>query len=342
MRMGTGADAPPAAALPGRRPGELLAGRYRIVRELGRGGMGEVYAADDVELNERVAVKILRPEIAAEPEMLERFRREIQLARKVTHPNVCRIFDLFHHREPDGRDLLFLTMELLAGETLRDRLERDGPLAAQDAAPLLEQMAAALVAAHQAGIVHRDLKSANVLLVPQEDGSTRVVVTDFGLARTASAEARLATLTRFDQIVGTPAYMAPEQVMGAEVTHAADLYALGVVMFETLTGVLPFVGESAMSTAIKRLQEPPPSPRMAAPHLDARWERIVLRCLQRDPADRYASAADLLHALRGEAVAPGRGKVARRRRLVVAAAAAAAVAVVAVVGAYRYRAAHAP
>jgi tetratricopeptide (TPR) repeat protein/TolB-like protein len=345
MRLQAGVDAPPRAAgpaLPERPAGELLAGRYRILRQLGRGAMGEVYAADDLEIGEPVALKILRPEIAADPEMLERFRREIQLARKVTHRNVCRLFDLCHHRESDGRDLLFLTMELLAGETLHDRIQRSGAMAGAEAAPIIEQAAAALAAAHQAGIVHRDFKSSNILLVTQEDGSTRAVVTDFGLARATSIEARLATLTRLDQIVGTPAYMAPEQVAGGEVTHAADLYALGIVMFEMLTGTLPFLGESALSTAVKRLHEPPPSPRVAVPDLDPRWERIVLRCLQRDPADRFASAADLLHALHGEAVAPGRGKAARRRRLAVAAAVGAVVVVGAAVVAYRYRATHAP
>jgi len=310
----------PTSWAPTRPPGELLAGRYRIVGHLGRGGMGDVYAADDVELHERVALKILRPDVASEPEMLERFRREIQLARKVTHPNVCRTFDLFHHHEPTGGDELFLTMELLSGETLRECIQREGPMAPDEARPIFEQTAAALVAAHAAGIIHRDLKSANILLIAQEGAPSRAVVTDFGLARATSGGAQLATLTRLEQIVGTPAYMAPEQVAGGEVTPAADLYALGVVMYEVLTGDLPFVADSALSTALKRLQEAAPSPLVAAPNLDRLWERIILRCLERDPADRFASATDLLHALRGESVAPGRGKAFRKRRLIAGAA----------------------
>ena len=297
-------------------PGELLAERFRIVQFLGRGGMGEVYEAEDLELGERVALKTIRPELADDDRVLERFKREIHLARQVTHPNVCRLYDLFRHRAPSspgrlpdltGRrapgELTFLTMELLGGETLAARIHRDGPLPPALALSVAEQMAAALDAAHRAGVLHRDFKSANVQLLPPRtgEGAPRVVVTDFGLARTAAEDGEDgAHLTMLEEMVGTPAYMAPEQVEGLRLGPAADIYALGVVLFELVTGKLPFVAGTALSTAIKRLSEPPPSPRSLRPDLDARWEAAVLRCLARQPGDRFASAGAVVAALRGD------------------------------------------
>ena len=243
--------------------GDLVAERYRIVRLIGEGGMGEVYEAEDLLLRERVALKTVRHEVASDEKVIERFKREIQLARKVTHPNVCRIFDVGLHRLPGTRaDLAFLTMELLEGETLAARLTRAGRLSPAEAAPLAVQMAAALDAAHSAGIVHRDFKSANVMLVG--DGSAsglglRAVVTDFGLARGKQA-ATDPNITGDGGVVGSPSYMAPEQVEGKEVTGAADIYALGVVLYEMVTGRLPFVGDTPLSTAVMRLREDPVTP----------------------------------------------------------------------------------
>jgi len=290
--------------------GDILSHRFRIVQFLAQGGMGEVYEAEDLELGRRVALKTIRPEIATEPRIIQRFKREITLSLKVTHPNVCRIFDLFHHRIEWGTgeaELSFLAMELLPGETLSSRLRAVGRMTSLEALPIVEQMAAGLAAAHHAGVVHRDFKSANVILVPaDEDGhhesdGQRAVVTDFGLARSVEGGEGLSTGLG---MVGTSAYMAPEQVEGGEVTPAADIYALGVVLYEMVTGVKPFVGDSPLSTAVKRLKEAPASPRVHVPDLDPAWEAAILRCLEPVPENRFASAGDVVQALKGDGVAP--------------------------------------
>jgi len=284
----------------GLEPGDVLAGRFHIVRRLGQGGMGEVYEAQDKELGEPVAVKILRSQIASDPSILARFRREIQLARKVTHPNICRLYDLRYHRpEVDGgprRPITFLTMELLRGETLARRVRREGRLIPIEALPLARQVADGLAAAHRAGVVHRDLKTSNVMLVATPEG-TRAVITDFGLARAADPGAAGASLTGTQLIVGSPSYMAPEQVAGEPVGPAADLYSLGIVLYEMVTGALPYTGDSVISIAIKRLHEPPPSPREKAPDLPPHWEATILRCLARRPEGRFAHPLEVVAAL---------------------------------------------
>ena len=296
-------------------PGELVGGRYRIVRFVARGGMGEVYEAEDAELRGRVALKTIRPEVASSHQALERFKREIQLARQVTHPNVCRIFDIGYHRGPGGEaDVSFLSMEFLPGETLDKRVRREGRLSPAQALPLVRQMASALAAAHAMGIVHRDFKSGNVALVPasREGEGARAVVTDFGLARGGgSQDSPVATAT--GHVVGTPAYMAPEQVEGKPVSAAADIYALGVVIYEMVTGKWPFEGDSSLSVAVKRLMEPPAPPRVHVPDLDPLWERTILRCLERQPEDRFARVEDVVEALGGASA--GVPRRTRRRRL---------------------------
>jgi tetratricopeptide (TPR) repeat protein/TolB-like protein len=285
-------------------PGEVLAGRYRIDAFLGRGAVGEVYEAFDRELGEAVAVKILRPEIARDERALQRFKREIQLARRVTHPNVCRAYDLVYHvstrtgEEPPGEPpaQVFLTMELLRGETLEQLLARQGRMGTAEALPVIGHIVAALAAAHANGVVHRDLKSGNIFLVPEPSG-LRAVVTDFGLAWSSIQTNDSASLTATGELVGSPAYMAPEQVRGEEATPATDVYALGVVLFEMVTGELPFVGKSAFYTALKRLQEPAPSPRLHLSDLDPAWEKTILRCLEREPAKRFPTVRHVLQAL---------------------------------------------
>ena len=294
-------------------PRQVLANRFEVIRFIAQGGMGEVYEAVDRELNERVALKTVRFDLAQKEQTLERFKREIQLARRVTHPNVCRTFDVFRHQESnaDGasRDTLIVSMELLRGETLDQRIHRQKQLSTEEALPLIEQMSAGLHAAHQAGVVHRDFKSNNVILMEQpSSGSTiRAVITDFGLARSAISGGE--SLTGTLDLLGTPAYMAPEQLDGGEITPATDVYALGIVIYQMLTGKFPFSGESALSMALKRLTTPPPSPREIIPELPREWEAVVLRCMERKPENRFASAEEVAKALRGERVAPPRRSI---------------------------------
>jgi eukaryotic-like serine/threonine-protein kinase len=296
------------------QPNQLLAGRFKIIRFVARGGMGEVYEAEDEELHESVAVKTARFENQQTTRDIERFRREIQLARKVTHPNVCRTFDVFRHAlhsaDTPQTQVLIVSMEWLAGETLDKRIRGGGRLSAAEALPLVEQMCAGLGAAHRVGVVHRDFKSSNVMLVKSPSGTgsgeerrsetIRAVITDFGLAHALEYEG--GTLTRFGDIVGTPAYMAPEQIDGGAITPATDIYALGVVIYEMLTGLLPFSADTPLATAMKRLNHSAPSPRMYVPDLDPKWETVVARCLERAPEARFASTDDVAKALRGEAV----------------------------------------
>lgn len=290
---------PPAKGGPGR--GTLLAGRFELGALLGEGAIGRVWSAFDRWLGEEVAVKLLRPELAASAEVAGRFEREVRLARRVTHPGVCRT----HDQGRDERFGPFITMERLDGETLAERLDREGPWEPDAARRLLAGVADALAAAHAAGVVHRDLKTANVMLVPEGDG-VRPVLTDFGLAHSELIDGG-ARATRSGEILGSPAYMAPEQVCGEPVGPATDVYALGVIAFELVTGELPFQGDTALGTAIQRLERKPPAPSERRPGLDPQWDAAVSRALERDPRARFADARDLPRAL----TAAGEGPTAR-------------------------------
>jgi eukaryotic-like serine/threonine-protein kinase len=274
--------------------GEILAERFRIVRLLGKGGMGEVYEAADLVLKtEHLALKTLPTGLAADEDAIGRLNRELQLARRITHPNVCRVHDVYHHRPPSGARIVFFTMELLPGETLADRLRR-GPMTTADALPVATQMAAAIDAAHQADVVHGDFKPGNVMLVASGERE-RVVVTDFGLARWRPAGSTLlsTTIGRF----GTPAYMAPELALGGGVTRATDVYAFGVVLYEMLTGHRPYPADSPLLLAVRKLRHPPRPPREYVGDLDLRWEAVILRCLDADPEKRFRSAAEAIKTL---------------------------------------------
>ncbi len=293
--------------------GDQLAGRFRIVRFIARGGMGEIYEAEDLDLGGNVALKTVRL-AGRDARAIEQFRSEIQLARRVTHPNVCRTFDVFHHRPDPGTDegeVTLLSMELLEGGTLAERIQRCGRLPPGEALALGRQMAAALDTAHRAGVVHRDFKSRNVVLVPGPDGE-RAVVTDFGLARPVPGPGGSTTSTT-DALVGTPDYMAPEQVEGARITPAVDVYAFGIVLYEMVTGKRPFSGDTPTAVMVKRLTDPPPSPRRLVPDLEPSWEAAILRCLERDPAARFGSAGEAVRAIESGRVV--KGSVRRRGRL---------------------------
>jgi len=298
---------------------ELVAGRYRIARFLGQGAVGEVYAARDLELGAEVALKVLKPTPTAEGSAIERFKREILLARRVSHANVCRIFDLGVHllERPSGErePVLFLTMELLDGRTLVRRVEEEGPLSEAEAGTILRQLADGLSAAHRAGVVHRDFKSSNILLVAGEHGA-RAVITDFGLARERDLPSGAAGLTATGGVLGTPAYMAPEQVEGRRATPRTDLYALGIVLYEMVTGALPFEGESPLSVAVRRLHEDPIPIESRRPDLSPRFRAVVRRCLERAPEERFGDALEVARALEGDAplLSPRR----RRRRVAAA------------------------
>ncbi|HEX5061851.1 MAG TPA: serine/threonine-protein kinase [Kofleriaceae bacterium] len=261
--------------------GSLAAERYRIERFIAAGGMGEVYAAHDLVLDTKVALKTLRPELEGSADAIARLRREIALARSVTDPHICRLHDVGEH---DGR--VFLSMELLEGRTLAE-LVKAGGMALDEIERIAPQLVAGLGVLHRASIVHRDFKTSNVIVV-----GDRAVITDFGLAR--SVDAKDSRLTVESGLLGTPAYMAPEQVEARAVTPASDIYSLGVVLFELLTGKLPFDEDTAMATATARLTKDPPRPSSLRSDIPARWDAIVLRCLARDPAARFASVDELL------------------------------------------------
>lgn len=291
--------APPQSAF---SPGDTIAKRFRILRFIARGGMGEVYEALDIELKQKVALKTVRSVLLADVQSLERFRQEIVVAKRITHPNVCRTYDLFRHESgvDPASDVLVVSMELLAGQTLDGLLKEKEKLSSSEALPLVKQMIAGLAAAHEAGVVHRDFKSNNVMLVPPASGSgaLRVVVSDFGLAH--SLEGGEFALTRTGEMLGTPAYMAPEQVTGKEITPATDIYSLGIVMFEMVTGRLPFSGKNWQEVAHARLEQSPPSPKSLQPDLNDDWSLVIRKCMQTTPADRYTSVADVEKALVGE------------------------------------------
>src|SRR3984957_2447389 len=301
------------------QPTQLLAGRFKVIRFVARGGMGEVYEAEDQELNERVAVKTARFKQHEDARDIERFRREIQLARKVTHPNICRTFDVFRHSVSDAAtgadsEILIVSMELLEGKSLDKRVRGASRMTTTEAFLIVTQLCAGLQAAHNAGVIHRDFKSSNVMLVASasiaglkpglqgdvKSQTVRVVITDFGLAHAEDHHGQ--TLTHSGDIVGTPAYMSPEQIEGGALTPATDIYSLGVVMYEMLTGELPFSGDTPLSTAIKRLKAPAPSPKLRIPDLDEKWELVIARCLEREPEQRFASAEEVAEALHGGAM----------------------------------------
>ena len=282
-------------------PGQVLTERFRVSRFIAAGGMGEVYEAEDLTLKENVAIKTIRPEVMQQNNALARFKREVQLARKVTHRNICRVFDLFWHRvliKDTDDTIFFVSMELLQGEPLSDLIRRTGRLHPEHALPLIEQIADGLEAAHRAGIVHRDLKPGNVMLVSESGNGLRCVITDFGLAfRTDSDANRTADLTASQGVLGTPAYMSPEQIEGKEVTKQTDIYALGLVIYEMVTGKPAFPADTPLASIAKKLSDSPVPPKQFAPELTDSWEQTIKRCLQIGPADRYPSALEVAKAL---------------------------------------------
>lgn len=265
-------------------PGTQLAERYRIVALIGKGGMGEVYRAEDLKLEQTVALKFLPQTLAADGATLARFHREVRVARQVSHPNVCRVFDI---GEADGQ--VFLSMEYVDGEDLSSLLRRIGRLPSDKATEIARQLCAGLAAAHEYGVLHRDLKPSNVMI----DGRGKARITDFGLAG-------LADEFRADELrAGTPAYMAPEQLEGREITVRSDIYALGLVLYEVFTGKRAFEAPTIVEMKYLQEQSTPTSPSALIKDLDPLVERVILRCLEKDPRKRPASALQVAAALPG-------------------------------------------
>src|SRR5438094_3177973 len=269
------------------QPGSVLGGRYEILQLLGEGGMGAVYKARDRELDRVVALKVIRPELANQQEVLRRFKQELILARQVTHKNVIRIFDL---GEADG--IKFISMDYIEGEDLRSLLRQKGRLSPEEATSIVMQVCQALEAAHAEGVVHRDLKPQNIML----DSSGRATVMDFGIARSME----LTGMTQTGALLGTPDYMSPEQAKGQEADARSDVFTLGIIFYELLTGKTPYRADTVLATLLKRTQERARPPVELDPEIPRYLSDVVVRCLEIDPRLRYQSASEILADLEGQ------------------------------------------
>jgi len=276
--------------------GQVVAGRFRIVRFIARGGMGQVYEAEDLALAARVALKTIQPRISG-LEALELFKQEILSARRVTHPNVCRIYDIAEHQDDSNPPVSLLTMELLEGPTLSGYLKEHGPFSRREALPLIQQICAGLQAAHDAGVIHRDFKASNVILTQRLQGA-RPVITDFGLAIRAGSGPE-----QHRAHAGTPGYMAPELRQGGPATPATDVYAMGVVI-ERMIGGAPLAGSKDWPSPAAL---PPDKGRVA---ISGSWKRVIARCLEEDPVKRYQRPAKVAVALRRASTRWPRGLLA--------------------------------
>jgi len=260
-----------------------LGPRYQALEELGRGGMGIVYRAHDKETDDFVAVKVLRPDLAVDEQMIDHFKMELKVSWKVNHRSVCRLHDINRFE-----DITYISMEYIRGETLRRTLDRLGPLTIRKGTELIRQVCEGLREAHRQGIVHRDLKPENIML----DDTGNVKLMDFGIARLATV-----ARTTAGSLLGTPAYMSPEQAEGKTVDARSDIYSLGLVMYEVFTGSAAFAGETPIAVALKQITERPRGPRTVEPLIPETLEATILRCLEKDPAQRFQSLDEVMAAL---------------------------------------------
>lgn len=294
--------------------------RYEVIGELGRGGMGIVYEARDRETGEHIAIKVLKPEIAADTQILERFKNELRLAHKITHRNVARLNE--YHR---SGDIAYLSMEFVPGDSLRAVLKREGRLSVDRVLALARQLAAGLAEAHRQSIAHRDLKPENIMITPQ--GEAKIM--DFGISRAYDSG-----MTLTGVIVGTPAYMAPEQAEGKPTDQRTDIYALGLILYEMLTGVQAFTGDTPTVVALRQIRELPEPPRKLAPDLPAHIEQAILRAVAKKPEDRFQSMEEFARALEGLVEAPPRTTIPSRRGRIAMVAVGAAVVIASLVLVY--------
>ncbi len=311
--------------------GEVLLERFEVIQRVGSGAMGDVFSAFDRQIRETIALKTLRSHLVKIEEFVLALGREVQLARRVRHPNVCQIFDLHQDLSRKDGPLIFFTMELLIGQSLATRIENGRLGDLSEALRIAEGIARGLEAIHETGLIHRDLKPANVFLLRTEEEWTRPVITDFGLCFDQERPVT-ETLASFGQnaVIGTPAYMAPEQLLGRGATRESDIHAFGVILFEMVTGRRPFEGDTPLAVSLRRLKDRAPSPREFCPELPLTWERCILACLKEDAAKRPRNANAVFEVLERETSLWERTASSRRKLLV------AGVAAVAGAGALQY------
>jgi len=264
--------------------GTTFAARYEVIEELGSGGMGKIYRVFDKKIEEEVALKLIRNEISSDKKTIERFRNELKVARKIAHRNVCKMYDL-----GEERGTYYITMEYISGKSLKSMIGMMGQLSAGQVVFIAKQVCEGLAEAHRLGVVHRDLKPSNIII--DREGNARVV--DFGIARSLRAKG----ITGPGVMIGTPEYMSPEQVEGKEVDLRSDIYSLGVILFEMMTGKLPFKGDTPLSIALKHKTETPPDPRKYNAQIPEELSQLILRCMKKDKEKRYKDAKELLSEL---------------------------------------------
>ncbi len=269
-----------ASSSPSTTTGSTFASRYQVIEELGHGGMGRVYKVFDTKIKEKVALKLIKPEIASDKETIERFSNELRLARKIGQRNVCRMFDM---GEAEGAH--FITMEYVHGEDLKSMIHMSGSLSLGMLLNVGKQVCDGLAEAHSLGVVHRDMKPQNIMI--DKNGNAKIM--DFGIARSVREKG----ITGPSVMIGTPEYMSPEQAETKEVDHRSDIYSLGVILYEMATSHVPFEGETALSIAMKHKGEAPKDPKKLNPAIPADLGGVILRCLEKDRAKRYQSALNL-------------------------------------------------